>query len=120
MRSRWFPRFNPRLFALVGVIAVALSMTAAASADTTKKHFTFDHEVVIAGTKLSAGDYTLVIQDGHLTVKLENKIVAQAATRWEARDDTPDGDSVLYGDNNQVIEIRFAHERAVLILVAAP
>jgi hypothetical protein len=117
MRSRWFPRFNPRFFALIGVIAVALSVTAAASADTTKKHFTFDHEVVIAGTKLSAGDYTLVIQDGHLTVKLENKIVAQAATRW---DDTPDGDSVLYGDNNQVIEIRFAHERAVLILVATP
>jgi hypothetical protein len=105
---------------LLAILALALSSAAPASADTTKKHFTFDHEVVIAGTKLSAGDYTLIIQDGQLTVKLENKIVAQAATRWEARDNTPEADSVLYGDNNQVIEIRFAHERAVLIVVATP
>jgi len=100
-------------------MALAFSMTATASADTTTKHITFDHDVVIGGAKLSPGDYILVINDGHLTVKLERKIVAQATTHWEARDNTPAADSVLYGDNNQVLEIRFAHERAVLV-VAAP
>jgi len=46
-------------------------------------------------------------------------VVAQTDAHWEARDDTPDRSSVLYGDGYQVIEIRFAHQRDVLI-VAAP
>ncbi|MGB6430209.1 MAG: hypothetical protein WBF06_06460 [Candidatus Acidiferrales bacterium] len=111
--------FGSRLFVFLSVMALALSFTAAASADTATKHITFDHDVLIGGVKLPAGDYVLVISDGHLTVKRENKIVAQATTHWEARDNTPTADSVLYGDNNLVLEIRFAHERAVLV-VAAP
>jgi len=115
IRLRWFAA---RFLVFLGVTALALSLTAAASADTTTKHVTFDHDVVIGGTKLAAGDYILIIANGHLTVKLERKIVAQATTHWEARDNTPDRDSVLFGDNNQVLEIRFAHERAVLVLAA--
>jgi hypothetical protein len=108
-----------RFFVFIAVVALALSAAGAASADSTTKHITFDHEVVIAGTTLPAGDYTLLVDSGRLTVKRENKVVAQTDAHWEARDDTPDRSSVLYGDGYQVIEIRFAHQRDVLI-VAAP
>ena len=112
-RLRWF---GPRFFAFIGAMALALSVTVAASADTATKHVTFDHEAMIGGAKLSAGDYGLVIDGGQLTVKQGKRVVAQAPAHWEARDATPDANSVLYGENNKVIEIRFAHQRDVLII----
>jgi hypothetical protein len=118
MSSKLLHRNHSRLIGILAIIALALSSAATVSADTTTKKITFDHEVVIGGTKLPSGDYTLVIQNGHVTVKAENKVVAQCTAHWEARDNKPDSSSVLYGDNNQVIEIRFAHERDVLVVGA--
>jgi hypothetical protein len=118
MRSKLLHRINPRLIGVLAIIALALSTSTTVSADTTTKKITFDHEVVIGGTKLPGGDYTLVIENGHVTVKAEKKIVAQCTAHWEARDNKPDSSSVLYGDNNQVIEIRFAHQRDVLVVAA--
>jgi hypothetical protein len=71
---------------------------------------------MIGGAKLSAGDYGLVVDGGQLTVKQGKRVVAQVPAHWEARDATPDSNSVLYGDNNKVMEIRFAHQRDVLII----
>src|ERR1700683_2101217 len=45
-RLRWF---GPRFFAFIGAMALALSVTVAASADTATKHVTFDHEAMIGG-----------------------------------------------------------------------
>jgi hypothetical protein len=118
MQSTRLLGFGPRIFVILGAMILALSMASAASADTITKHITFDLEVVIGGSKLAPGEYTLVIADGHLTVKREKKIVAQATAHWETRDNPPAHDSFLYGDNNQVVEIRFAHQSAVLVLAA--
>jgi hypothetical protein len=119
MNSRMLRRINPRFIGTMAIIVLALCAASTAWADKTTKKITFDHEVSIGGTKLPGGDYTLVIDDGHVTVKVERKVVAQCTAHWEARDNKPDSSSVLYGDNNQVLEIRFAHERDVLV-VAAP
>jgi hypothetical protein len=100
----------------LAILAIALIAAAPARADKTTKNISFDHEVMIGGTKLPAGEYTLVIDGEHLTVKVEHKIVAQASVHWEARDNKPDRDSVLYGDDNQVMEIRFARQRDVLVI----
>ena len=119
MRTKFGKRVSPRLVVFAGIMALALSMALTASAESTTRHFNFDLDVVIGGTKVPAGDYTLVIDDSHLTVKAGKKVVAQAASHWEARGDKPDRNSVLYGDDNNVIEIRFANQRGVLI-VGAP
>lgn len=119
MHAHMVRRFDPRFIGILAIFAVALMSAAPARADKTTKNISFDHAVMIGGTKLPAGEYTLVIDGEHLTVKVEHKIVAQATVHWEARDEKPDRNSVLYGDNNLVIEIRFAHQRDVLV-VAAP
>ena len=116
MNSKLLRRTSPRLIAVLAIIMAALSAAATASADT--KQITFEHDSLICGTKLSAGNYTMVIENEHVTVKVERKVVAQCTAHWEARDNKPDSSSVLYGDNNQVIEIRFAHERDVLVVGA--
>jgi len=118
MRSTRLHRFGPRIFAFLGVMALALSVTAAASADTTKKHIVLIHDVLVGDTKLPAGDYQLVMADGLLTVKRDKQIIVQAPARWELRDETPYCDSVLYEDGYHVSEIRFAHHREVLVIVA--
>jgi hypothetical protein len=117
MNCKLLHRVNPRYIGVPAIILLALSAAATASADT--KTITFDHDSVICGTKLPAGDYTLFTENGHLAVKVERKIVAACAAHWEASSDAPSSNSVLYGDNDKVIEIRFAHERGVLI-VAMP
>jgi len=116
MNSNMRRRFNPRFTGILAILAIALIAAAPARADKTTKNISFDHEVMIGGTKLPAGEYTLVIDGEHLTVKVEHKIVAQASVHWEARDNKPDRDSVLYGDDNQVMEIRFARQRDVLVI----
>jgi hypothetical protein len=119
MNSNLLRRFDPRFVGILAILAVALTAAVPGWADKSTKNISFDHEVMIGGTKLPAGEYTLVIDGEHLTVTAKHKIVAQASVHWEARDEKPDRDSVLYGDNNQVMEIRFAHQREVLV-VAAP
>lgn len=122
MRSQFLRRFGSRFFALgfLAIVVFALAHPVPASADSTTKHVTFDLDVIIGGTKLLAGDYTLIVDTGHLTVKRGRTVVAQAVAHWVARDTKPDRDSVLYGsgDDNQVLEIRFAHQRDVLVLGA--
>jgi hypothetical protein len=109
-------RIDPQLIGALAILVLALAGTMNASADKTTKRISFDHEVIIGGTTLRAGEYILIVEGEHLTVKSENKIVAQTAAHWEARGTKPDRDSVLYGDNNQVIEIRFARLPDVLII----
>ena len=98
-------------------MALALSVTGAASADTTTKHITLVHDVLVGGTMLAAGDYQLVIDGAQVTVKQGKRIITQAPAHWEERDEKFDHDSVLYADGYHVIEIRFAHHRDVLVLV---
>jgi hypothetical protein len=119
MRFKRLQSFYPHIFAFLAIMTLAFSMTGAASADSATKRVTFDRDVLIGGTKLSAGDYGLLVDGGQLTVKRGKRVVAQTAAHWEARDDTPSTTSVLYGDHNKVLEIRFAHEHAVLV-VATP
>jgi hypothetical protein len=114
MKSKLLRRIKPQLIAMLAITVLALSAAATASADT--KQITFAHDFLICGTTLSAGNYTMVIENEHVMVKVERKVVAQCAVRWKASDDMPDSNSVLYGDKNQVIEIRFAHQHGVLIL----
>jgi len=114
MNSNLLRRINIQLIAMLAIIVLALSAAVTASADT--KQITFEHDSSICGTKLSAGNYTMVIENEHVTVKVERKVVAQCTARWRASDDMPKTNSVLYGDNDQVIEIRFAHQHGVLIM----
>jgi hypothetical protein len=112
-RLQWL---RPRIFSFLGVLAVALSVTAAASASPTTKHITIVHDVLVGDTKISAGNYQLLIDEGRVTVEQGKRVVAQAPAHWEERDETPVYDSVLYADGYHVVEIRFARHRDVLVI----
>ncbi|MGB6430208.1 MAG: hypothetical protein WBF06_06455 [Candidatus Acidiferrales bacterium] len=120
MRSARFQLFGRYLVAFLGVIALTFSAAATASANTTVKHVTLVHDVLVGETMLPAGDYLLVIDGGKMLVEQGKRVVAQAAARWEERDEMPVYDSVLYADGYHVIEIRFKHQRDVLVVVAPP
>jgi ketosteroid isomerase-like protein len=102
----------------LAMVVLALSAVAPAFADTVTKRVTFVHDVVIGGTKVAAGDYHLVIGDGRLAVIDGKHMVANTQASWVVRDDQADRDSVMYADNYHVAEIRFAHQRNVLIIAA--
>jgi hypothetical protein len=118
MKSELSHRRNVRLIGWLAMVVLALSAVAPAFADTVTKRVTFVHDVVIGGIKVAAGDYHLVICDGRLAVVDGKHIVANAPAKWIVRDDQADRDSVLYADNYEVAEIRFAHQRNVLIIDA--
>jgi len=116
MNPKLLHRINPRLICFLAIVVLALSAATVASADTTTKRVTFVHDVVIGGTKVAAGDYRLVIGEGRLAVIDGKHTVAQASAIWEMRDDEADRSSVMYAGGYQVVEIRFAHQRNVLIV----
>jgi hypothetical protein len=116
MRTARLQTLGARLVGLIGILALALTATASVMATTTTKKFTFDREVTIGGAKVAGGDYALVVDDAQVTVKRGNKVVAQVPAHWETRAAKPDSNSVLFGSDNQVIEIRFAHQSEVLVI----
>jgi len=116
MRSGRLQTLGTRIVGLIGILTLALAATAGVSATTTTKKFTFAHEVKIGGSKVAGGDYALVVDDTQLTVKRGNKVVAQVPAHWVTRDTKSDTDSVVYGSDGQVIEIRFAHQNEVLVI----
>ena len=118
MNSKMLRGINRRFVGVLAMFALALCVAIPASADMATKRVTFVHAVVIGGIRVAAGDYHLVIGDGQLMVKDGKHTVAQAPAKWEQRDDEADHDSVLYADNYHVSEIRFAHQRNVLIVIA--
>jgi ketosteroid isomerase-like protein len=118
MISKLSHRGNVRFMGALAILVLALSAVAPAFADTVTKRVTFVHDVVIGGTKVAAGDYHLVIGDGRLAVIDGKHMVANATATWVVRDDQADRDSVMYADNYHVAEIRFAHQRNVLIIAA--
>jgi hypothetical protein len=118
MQSKLLRRSKLRFLGALTIAVLALTAAGSALADTTTKHVTFVHDVVIGGRKVAAGDYHLVIGDGQLVVEDGNRMVAHAPAKWELRDDQADHNSVLYADNYSVAEIRFAHQREVLVVVA--
>lgn len=118
MRSKMLRGFNRRFMGVLAMFALALCVAIPASADMATRRVTFVHAVVIGGIRVAAGDYHLVIGGGQVVVKDGKHMVAQAPAKWEQRDDEADHDSVLYADSYHVSEIRFAHQRDVLIVIA--
>jgi hypothetical protein len=106
------------VFGILAILALVVAQSAAVFADSTTKHINFDRDVMIGTAKIKAGDYTLVVDSGTLTVKSGKKVVATSPAHWETRSTNYERDSVLYGTDDHVIEIRFAHQPAVLVIAA--
>ncbi len=80
------------------------------------RRINFDHKAKLGQTELRPGEYELVADGDHLTLKRGKQVVAEAAAHWEKRDPKPDSDAVEYGPGNTVSEIRFAGDPNVLVI----
>ncbi len=108
MTARWFLRITPWLIAAALVVP-----TFAKQID---RRINFDHEAKIGQTQIRPGEYELIVDGDHLTLKHGKQVVAEAPARWEKRDTKPDSDAIEYGPGNAISEIRFAGDPNALVI----
>ncbi|HET6893424.1 MAG TPA: hypothetical protein VFH31_20165 [Pyrinomonadaceae bacterium] len=81
---------------LILIFAVGLVALSAAFAETIKKEVKFSRPLVINGTDVKAGTYTVVFDDqtNELSIIKGGKVIAKAPARLEKRD-VPEGGYVI-------------------------
>jgi hypothetical protein len=67
-------------------------------------------------SELKAGEYRLLVDGSKVLVQKGNNTLAETEGRWEERAAKSDYNSVLVGANGEVMEVRFAGEKRVLVL----
>jgi hypothetical protein len=70
----------------------------------------------VAGKELKSDAYTFKVDDTKLTVELKHKVVVEAAGRWEPRDQKIEANSIVFGSDGQVQELRFSGEKRVFVI----
>jgi hypothetical protein len=70
----------------------------------------------IAGKELKSDAYTFKVDDTKLTVELKHKVVVEATGRWEPRDQKIEANSIVFGADGQVQELRFSGEKRVFVI----
>ena len=108
MTARWILRIAPWLIAAAFVVP-----TFAKPLD---RRINFDHAAKIGQTEIRPGDYELIVDGDHLTLKHGKQVVAEAPARWEKRDNKAETDAIQFGPGNTILEIRFAGDQNVLVL----
>jgi hypothetical protein len=66
-------------------------------------------------SELKAGEYRLQIEGTKATVQKGKQVVAESEGRWEDRSTKSDYDSIVLGENGQVMEVRFAGQARVFV-----
>jgi hypothetical protein len=103
------------LRSLVSFLAV-LALVVPAFAKDINKVISLPDQTKIAGRTLKGGDYTFKVSDTKMTIELNNKVVAEAAGRWEPRDKKVATDGFSTGADGQVLEVHFSGEKRVFIV----
>lgn len=103
-----------RLRNLVLLVAVAIAVPAFAKP--MSKSLPLNHEVHLGKYDVKAGDYNVLIDGNHLTLKKNNKVVAEADGRWEERNAKSDYTEILSDNDGKVLELRFAGNKSAFVL----
>ena len=100
-----------RSMALLAAIALAVPMFAKPFSRT----ININQTAKVGKAELSAGEYRLLIDGNKATVQKAGKVVAESEGRWEDRSAKSSYDSLLIGENGQVLEARFSGQSRVFV-----
>jgi len=100
-----------RSLALLAAVALAVPAFAKPFAKT----ITFSQTAKLGKSELKSGEYRLEIDGTKATLQKGKQVVAESEGRWEDRSAKYAYDSVLIGENGQVMEVRFAGQARVFV-----
>ena len=101
-----------RSFVLLAAVAIAIP----AFAKPMSKSLPLNHSVHVGKYDVKAGDYNVLIDGNHLTMKKNNKVVAEADGRWEERNAKSEYTEILSDNDGKVLELRFAGNKSAFVL----
>jgi hypothetical protein len=100
-----------RVFGVIAALALLLSVAAqTAPAKPTKASVTTTMSLLnpaqLAGKQLKPGDYAVTVDENHVTVSMNGKIVAEAPVQW--KDETEKAKySAFVAEGSKITEIHF-------------
>ncbi len=100
-----------RSMALLAAMALAVPAFAKPFATT----ISISQTAKLGRSELKAGEYRLEIDGNRATVQKGKHVVAESEGRWEDRSAKSAYDSLLIGENGQVMEARFAGQTRVFV-----
>jgi hypothetical protein len=98
------------------VLLAAVAITVPAFAKPVSKSLPINHSVHVGKYDVKAGDYNVLIDGNHLTMKKNNKVVAEADGRWEERNVKSEYTEILSDNEGKVLELRFAGNKGAFVL----
>jgi hypothetical protein len=98
------------------VLLAAVAITVPAFAKPVSKSLPLNHSVHVGKYDVKAGDYNVLIDGNHLTMKKNNKVVAEADGRWEERNVKSEYTEILSDNEGKVLELRFAGNKSAFVL----
>ncbi len=101
-----------RSIALLAAIALAVPVFAKPFSKT----INIAQAAKVGKADLVAGEYHLLIDSNKVTIHKGKQMMAESEGRWEDRQTKSAYDSVLLGENGQLIEVRFAGQNRVFVL----
>lgn len=106
-RKSWLGSFVLLAAAAIAVPALAKPMS---------KSLPLNHNVHVGKYDVKAGDYNVLIDDNHLTLKKNNQVVAEADGHWEDRNAKSNYTEILSDNGGKVLELRFEGKKSVFVL----
>jgi hypothetical protein len=100
---------------VVAVLALAI-IVSPAFAKPVSRVITMAADQKIDGKQLNHDDYTFTVNDTKLVVELHHKVVAEVTGKWEPRDRTYEGNTVVSGADGQILEVRFSGEKRAFVI----
>ncbi len=98
------------------VLLAAAAIAVPAFAKPMSKSLPLNHAVHVGKYDVKAGDYSVLIDGNHLTMKKNNKVVAEADGHWEDRNAKSEYTEVLSNNEGKVLELRFAGNKSAFVL----
>src|SRR5271166_696573 len=98
------------------VLLAAAAIAVPAFAKPMSKSLPLNHTVHVGKYDVKAGDYNVLIDDNHLTLKKSNKVVAEADGHWEDRNAKSNYTEILSDNEGKVLELRFEGKKSVFVL----
>jgi hypothetical protein len=98
------------------ILLAAVGIAVPAFAKPLSKSLPLNHTVHVGKYDVNAGDYTVLIDGNHLTLKKFNKVIAEADGRWEDRNAKSPYTEIVSDGEGKVIELRFAGNKSAFVL----
>lgn len=98
------------------VLLAAAAIAVPAFAKPMSKSLPLNHAVHVGKYDVKAGDYSVLIDGNHLTMKKNNKVVAESDGHWEDRNAKSEYTEVLSNSEGKVLELRFEGKKSAFVL----